>query len=313
MAPAVETRELTKKYGTHRALHGLNITVEPGTVFGLIGPNGAGKTTALRTLLDIIRPSSGTALVLGLSPQAGGPALRRRIGYVPGELRLEGRIQGRRLLQHYGEISGPVAAGAVDELADRLGLDLSRVVRTLSKGNKQKLGLIQAFMHRPELLVLDEPTSGLDPLVQQTFLELVREARADGQTVLLSSHVLSEIQQTADHVAVLNEGRIVADGPVASLRLGRIRRVRATLDGVPSDRARAELDTVPGLRDLVVTGVRPIEVTATLDSGVDQFVKLLSRYRVLDLTVEEPDLEESVLQLYGGRPGTASAQDGRHG
>lgn len=313
MAPAVETIDLTKQYGTHRAVHGLNITVEPGTVFGLIGPNGAGKTTTLRTLLDIIRPSSGTARVLGQSPRHGGPALRRRIGYIPGELRLEGRVQGRRLLRHYGEISGPVAPGLVEELAERLGLDLDRVVRTLSKGNKQKLGLIQAFMHRPELLVLDEPTSGLDPLVQQTFLEMVREARAAGQTVVLSSHVLSEIQQTADHVAVLNEGRIVAEGPVASLRLGRIRRVRVTLDGVLPARVQAELGDLTGLRDLVVTGDGPVDVTATVDRGIDQFVKLLSRYHVLALTVEEPDLEESVLQLYGGRPGVASGEEARHG
>jgi ABC-2 type transport system ATP-binding protein len=250
-------------------------------------------------LLDIIRPTSGTAMVLGQAPQQGGPALRRRIGFVPGELRLEGRVRGRSLLAHYAEISGPVAPGAIDDLADRLGLDLSRQVRTLSKGNKQKLGLVQAFMHRPELLVLDEPTSGLDPLVQREFLSMVREARANGQTVLLSSHVLSEIQQAADEVAVLNEGRVVAEGPVESLRLGRIRRVRATIDGVVRDLLRDELERLPGVRDLDLANGDAVRLSATVDGDIDPLVKLLARYRVVDLAVEEPDLEESVLQMYG--------------
>jgi ABC-2 type transport system ATP-binding protein len=299
MTPAIRTIELTKRYGSHEALHGLNLTVEPGTVFGLIGPNGAGKTTTLRTVLDIIRPTSGTVTVLGQTPRSGGPALRRRIGYVPGELRLEGRIRGRQLLRHYAEISGPVPRGAIEELADRLGLDLNRQVRTLSKGNKQKLGLAQAFMHRPELLVLDEPTSGLDPLVQRTFLEMVGEARAAGQSVLLSSHVLSEIQQIADHVAVLNEGRIVAEGPVSSLRIGRIRRVRAGIEDTSATTVRDELDMLTGISDITVREDGSTRVTATIDGDINPFVQLLSRHRVLDLVVEEPDLEESVLQLYG--------------
>lgn len=299
MSPAIETIELTKRYGSHEALHGLNLAVDPGTVFGLIGPNGAGKTTTLRTLLDIIRPSSGTVEVLGQSPRSAGPALRRRIGYIPGELRLEGRIRGRQLLRHFADISGPVPPGAIEQLADRLGLDLDRPVRKLSKGNKQKLGLVQAFMHRPELLVLDEPTSGLDPLVQRTFLEMVREAKAAGQTVLLSSHVLSEIQQTADHVAVLNEGRIVAEGPVSSLRIGRIRRVRAGIVGATADDLRVELEPLPGLREISVTEDGTTRFLATVDGDIDPLVKLLGRYQVVDLVVEEPDLEESVLRLYG--------------
>lgn len=305
MTAAIETIQLNKQYGSHQAIQDLTITVEPGTVFGLIGPNGAGKTTTLRMLIDIIRPSSGEARVLGLDTRLGGPALRRRIGYVPGELRLEGRIRGHSLLKHYAEISGAVAPGVIAALADRLGLDLTRHVRTLSKGNKQKLGLIQAFMHQPELLVLDEPTSGLDPLVQRTFLDMVREARANGQTVLLSSHVLSEIQQTADRVAVLSAGRVVAEGAVASLRLGRIRRVRAGLGDADPD-LRRQLADLPGVRDLVVTGEGDLRLTATIDGDIDPFVKVLARQRVVDLVVEEPDLEESVLQLYGDaiRPGT---------
>jgi ABC-2 type transport system ATP-binding protein len=300
MSPAIRTTELSKRYGSHTALHGLDLTIEPGTVFGLIGPNGAGKTTTLRMLLDIIRPTSGTARVLGEDPRTGGQALRRRIGFVPGELRLEGRVKGRALLNHFADISGPLAPGAIDALAERLGLDLSRQVRQLSKGNKQKLGLVQAFMHSPELLVLDEPTSGLDPLVQREFMAMVREARDNGQTVLLSSHVLSEIQQTADVVAVLSQGRVVAEGAVESLRLATIRRVRAGLADTTEDAVRTALGKLTHLKEVDVRTVgEVVRLTATVNGDIDAVVKEIARHRVVDLAVEEPDLEESVLSLYG--------------
>ena len=274
-------------------------------MFGLIGPNGAGKTTTLRTLVDVIRPSSGTVRVLGEEPRRGGPSLRRRIGYVPGELHLEGRASGHRLLAFYAEVSGAAGSSAsvlrsARDLADRLGVDLNRPVRTLSKGNKQKVGLIQAFMHRPELLILDEPTSGLDPLVQREFLTMVREAREAGQTVLLSSHVLSEIQQTADEVAVLSAGRIVADGDVASLRLGSMRRVRVRLGGTDAASTRAAFERVPGIEGLdAAAHAEGVQLSATIEGSIDPFVKTLAQYEVHELTVEEPDLEESVLRLYG--------------
>lgn len=301
MTPVIETRALSKRYGSHTALHDLDLVVDPGTVFGLVGPNGAGKTTTLRLLLDIIRPSSGTVRVLGTDPRAGGAALRRRIGFVPGELRLDGRISGRALLTHLAEISGPVAPGAIDALAERLGLELGRPVRTLSKGNKQKIGLVQAFMHRPPLLVLDEPTSGLDPLVQREFLTMVREARDDGQTVLLSSHVLSEIQQAADEVVVLAQGRIVARGSVESLRSASVRRLRAVVVGASADALRAALEGVPSATDIAVTpapSADAVHVAATVRGEVDAVVRTLMTGRLLDLTVEEPDLEESILDLY---------------
>ncbi len=308
MTPAIQTRDLHKRYGRNVALHGLDITVTPGTVFGLIGPNGAGKTTALRTLVDVIRPTSGTVSVLGEDPRRGGAALRRRIGFVPGELRLEGRATGHRLLSFYAEVSGPVAPGAVDQLAERLGVDLARPVRSLSKGNKQKIGLIQAFMHRPELLILDEPTSGLDPLVQREFLQMVREARDAGQTVLLSSHVLSEIQQTADEVAVLADGRVVAEGDVASLRLGAVRRIRATLTGADAASVHALFAQIPGMTEVDAEDRGDaVLLTATNEGAIDPVVKALARYDVHDLTLEEPDLEESVLRLYGSRPSPSSS------
>ena len=307
MNVAIQTRALHKRFGQHTALHGLDLTVQPGTVFGLIGPNGAGKTTALRTLLDVIRPTSGSVSVLGEDPRHGGAALRRRIGFVPGELRLDGRVTGHRLLAFYAEVSGPVPHGAVGDLADRLGVDLDRPVRSLSKGNKQKIGLIQAFMHRPELLILDEPTSGLDPLIQREFLQMLREAKDAGQTVLLSSHVLSEIQQAADEVAVLAAGRIVAEGDVASLRLGAVRRVRATVTATDAASVRAQFAQIPGMTE---TDAAPhgdgVLVTGTIEGAIDPLVKALAQYVVHDLTMEEPDLEESVLRLYGGATSSSS-------
>ncbi|MEZ0140724.1 ABC transporter ATP-binding protein [Microbacterium sp. NRRL B-14842] len=300
MTPAIELTHLRKQYGRHTAVDSIDLRVDPGTVFGLIGPNGAGKTTTLRMILDIIRPTSGAIRVLGEDPRRGGPALRRRIGFIPGELRLDDRTTGRRMLDFYTEVSGPVNPGTIDRLAGRLDLDLSRPVRALSKGNKQKLGIVQAFMHEPPLLVLDEPTSGLDPLVQREFLHLVTEARDRGQTVLLSSHVLSEIQQTADIVAVLSRGRVVAEGDVASLRLGAIRRVRVGLDTTAATLIREQLGALPQISELDVRGETDIvQVNATVEGAIDPLVKVLAQHHVLDLAIEEPDLEESVLRLYG--------------
>ncbi|MFJ4015112.1 ABC transporter ATP-binding protein [Microbacterium sp. NPDC090014] len=313
MTDTIEIERLHKRYGSRVALHELDLRVRPGTVFGLIGPNGAGKTTTLRTLVDIIRPSSGTVRILGEDPRHGGAALRRRIGYVPGELHLEGRTSGHRMLAFYAQVSGSRDSAATlrtaRDLGDRLGVDLSRPVRTLSKGNKQKVGLIQAFMHRPELLILDEPTSGLDPLVQREFLQMVREAKDAGQTVLLSSHVLSEIQQTADEVAVLANGRVVADGDVASLRLGSIRRVRVELATTDAAAARAGFERVPGLTGIDAHDADGIlQLSGTVDGAIDPFIKALAPFEVRDLTVEEPDLEESVLRLYGSSVTPASAR-----
>ncbi|MEV4689226.1 ABC transporter ATP-binding protein [Microbacterium sp. LWH3-1.2] len=210
-------------------------------------------------------------------------------------------MKGRALLRHLADISGPVAPGMVDELAERLGLDLTRPVGTLSKGNKQKVGLVQAFMHRPDLLVLDEPTSGLDPLVQREFLAMLTEARNDGQTVMLSSHVLSEVQQAADDVAVLAHGHVVAEGSVAALRIASVRRIRATVTATPPDALRASLLAVTDVDEVDVTqapGSELIRVAATALGAIDPLIRALTAGTIRDLTVEEPDLEESVLSLY---------------
>lgn len=299
MATVISTRSLTKKFGRLEVLHGVDLAVEKGSVFGVIGPNGAGKTTTMRCLLDIIRPTSGEVRVLGQDPREGGPELRRRIGYLPGELFLEGRVTGRKLLAHYQAISGPVARGRIDGLAERLGLDLDRHTRKLSKGNKQKLGLVQAFMHDPELLVLDEPTSGLDPLVQQEFHAMMREAQHKGQTIFLSSHVLSEVQQTADTVAILREGRIIAVESVDGLRESAVRRVRLTANGLTAHDAGALLGAVPGVGHVeVLDSGGSVTLSATVEGAIQPLVRALGRLDLTDLVLEEPDLEEAVLKMY---------------
>ena len=298
-APAIETRDLRKRFGRHDAVRGIDLVVERGQVFGLIGPNGSGKTTTLKLLLDLLRPSAGRVRVLGLDPRAAGPSLRRRIGYLPGELRLDGRATGRRLLRHYARLSGPVESSRVAELAERFGVDLGRPIRTLSKGNKQKLGLIQAFMHRPELLVLDEPTSGLDPLMQREFHALVREVIRDGATVVLSSHVLSEVQQIAEEVAVLAEGQVVARDTVDALRVHAVRRVFARARTSDPTQLADDLRAEPALAGLrVEVGASEVLLTGATRGDVSPLVRALAALDLADLTLTEPDLEESVLHLY---------------
>ncbi|MGO4588384.1 ABC transporter ATP-binding protein [Paenarthrobacter sp. 2TAF44] len=323
MTQAIVVEGLRKKFGQREVLHGLDFAVEPGTVFGVIGPNGAGKTTTMRCLLDIIRPSAGTISVLGQDPRRAGTGLRRRIGYLPGELHLENRTTGRRMLEHFEAISGPVQPKYVNELAERLDLDLDRQTRKLSKGNKQKLGLLQAFMHRPELLVLDEPTSGLDPLVQQEFHSLVREVVDDGATVFLSSHVLSEVQQAADAVAILRDGGIVTISTVEALRNAAVRQLRFNAAGAETHDVGALLARVPGVANVVLRELpgdsaaeAAVEATATLSGQVQPLVQELARLNLTDLVLEEPDLEEAVLTLYTGHyvgNGNGRGGNGRNG
>jgi len=296
---AIVAEGLVKRYGAATALRGLDLEVGRGEVFGLIGPNGAGKTTAMRIMLDIVRPTAGTVRVLGDDPREGGAALRRRVGYLPGELRLEGRARVGELLEHLARLSGPVAPVAIERLAERLGLDLGRRVGSLSKGNKQKLGLVQAFMHEPELLILDEPTSGLDPLVQQEFIALVREAKESGRTVFLSSHVLGEIEQAADRVGILDRGELVRVGTLDEVRVGRQRHVRATVGSAPGLRdALAALERTRDLRIDERDG--EARLSLVVEGDVDHLVKALSRFEVRDLLIEEPELTDAVIGYYRG-------------
>lgn len=298
--PAIEIHELHKSYGKHVALRGIDVEVEHGEIYGFIGPNGAGKTTTMRILLDIIRASAGFVRVLGEDPRMAGGRLRSHIGYLPGELRLDGRLEVSTLLDHYAEISGAGSGARYNwrAYAERLALDPSRRVRGLSRGNKQKVGLVQAFAHQPELLVLDEPTSGLDPLVQQEVQRMLREARANGQTVFLSSHVLSEIEHIADRVGVVRAGRMVAVSCVEELR-GRLGSTMTVhLAAAPRDEDVLELRRAEGVRSVERAGPHDDRLVLDLAGTPDAALKILAGHTVLDLTAQRPDLETAVMRLY---------------
>jgi ABC-2 type transport system ATP-binding protein len=285
----IRTEALTKRYRDGRGVQELAFEVEAGEVFGYLGPNGAGKTTTIRLLLDLIRPTSGRAEVFGLDPRRDGPAVRARIGYLPGDLRLYEKLTGREQLRYFASLRGLDGLGEADGLARRFDLELDRPIRSLSKGNRQKVGLVQALLHRPALLVLDEPTAGLDPLVQQEFYELVRELVAEGCTVFLSSHVLSEVQ---DRVAVISEGRVELVDTVEALRARALARVHVTFATAPPDDAFA---AVPGVRELERRGAT---VVLALEGVADPLVKALARFEVVALDSHEADLEDVFLDLY---------------
>jgi ABC-2 type transport system ATP-binding protein len=298
---AVLTEGLTKFYGTRRGIEDLDLEVKAGEVVGFLGPNGAGKTTTIRLLLDFLRPTRGHARVLGLDPRRDKAALHRQIGYLPGELAFPGRETAKDLLRFFADARGGVAATTIGALADRLDLDLSRPVGAMSKGNKQKVGLVQAFMHQPSLLILDEPTSGLDPLMQQEFLAMVRQACDAGQTVFMSSHVLAEVQSTADRVAIVRDGRLAAVEKVESLGRRAVRTVEIHF-GDP-----VSVDEFTGL-----TGVSNVEVSGavlrcTVDGRLDPLIKTAARHEVIDLLSAEPDLEETFLSYYYAGEGETDA------
>src|SRR5688500_6864356 len=231
--PAIETRSLTKSYGQARGVIDLDLQVEEGEIYGFLGPNGAGKTTTIRVLMDLIRPTNGTAFVLGKNCQAEPVAIKAMVGYLPGELSLWNNLTGRQTLIYLGNLRGGVEQRVIESYAERLQLDMGKKFREYSKGNKQKVGLVQAFMHKPRLLILDEPTSGLDPLNQQEFFRIVSEVREAGATVFLSSHILSEVEQISDRVGIIREGRLVRVGSVREIVAEKLYRVTLTL-GVPA-------------------------------------------------------------------------------
>ena len=292
--PVIEIEGLVKHYGQVEAVRGIDLQVKRGEVFGFLGPNGAGKSTTIRCLLGLLRPTAGRIGAFGLDSTRDGVALRRRLTYVPGELRLPERISGTEFVASIGRLRGGFEPARRDQLAERLRLDLHRRLRDLSSGNRRKVALLLAFLFDAELLVLDEPTNGLDPLMQHEFLGLVREARAAGATVFLSSHVLSEVQRAADRVAVLRAGEVVAQGTVAELRGKARQRVEVWFEDDPP---ATELKALPGLVDPVVDEHR---FTATLSGSIQPLLCLLAGHPVTSMLVEEPDLEEAFLDLYGG-------------
>jgi ABC-2 type transport system ATP-binding protein len=289
MSDVIALEGLVKDYGDVRALDGVDLRVASGEIFGFIGPNGAGKSTAIRILLDLLRPTSGRVAVLGEDPRVGGPRLRGRLGYLPGELILEGTATARQLLGHLAEVRGGRGVERISSLAERFRLDLDRPVRTLSKGNKQKVGVIQSLMHRPELALLDEPTSGLDPLLQQEFLTLLREERDAGVSVFLSSHVLSEIEGVADRVALVRDGRIVIVDDVVALREAAGQRLDVTFA------REVPLVALAGIEELDVEGLR---VRGVWHGDPAPLLATLASLPVARIELRDRDLEELVIDAY---------------
>jgi ABC-2 type transport system ATP-binding protein len=300
--PAIELRSVVKDYGRTHALRGIDLTIEPGRIFGFLGPNGAGKTTTIRLLLDLIRPTSGCASVLGFDCQRQSLEVRRRVGYLPGELRMYEAMRGADFLDLIDSFRPEKRdARFRRQLLDRLGLDATRSVRALSKGNKQKLGIVQALMHRPELLVLDEPTSGLDPLVQEEVARLLEDAVSDGRTVFFSSHVLPEVERLSQAVAIIREGKIVALEDIAALKGRSVHVLEVTFAVEPP----ARLFALPGVRELRRDG-NTVHLQAR--DGIDAVIKAIARYPVLDLRTEQASLEDTFLAYYSDQHSPAEQE-----
>jgi len=293
MSAVIQTEKLTKSYGAHRGIIDVDLEVNEGEVFGFLGPNGAGKTTTIRTLLDLIRPTSGKALVFGIDSSADPVSIHRRIGYIPGEFTLYDRLTGGQTLDYFANLRGGVDKAYQQQLVERFDIDPKRRFKEYSKGNKQKIGLVIALQHRPELLVLDEPTSGLDPLIQQSFYQLVREARHEGRTVFLSSHILSEVERTADRVGIIREGRLVKVDSVEGLRDLAHHQVELRFAGpVPT----AVFDTLPGVTDVVGDDHT---LRMRVNGPITPVVRAAAQYELLDFISREPTLEETFLAQYG--------------
>jgi len=290
---AIQTQGLTKYYGDFPALVDLDLEVHRGEVFGFLGPNGAGKSTTIRTLLDEIRATRGSATILGMDTHAQPVEIRRRIGYVPGDLAMYPNLTGRDTLRYFANLRGGVEWAYVEQLSERLEADLAKKIGDLSTGNRQKVALIQAFMNRPDLLLLDEPNSGLDPLMQREFQDLMREVVAEDRTVFLSSHTLSEVERVADRVGIIRHGELVTVEGVAKLRAKAIRRIELAFDGAVD---LAPFEALPGAREVTATDGR---VSLSFDGDMEALLgTAMSTGALRDLSTREADLEEIFLTYY---------------
>lgn len=293
---AIEVRGLRKSYGSVQALRSVDLQVERGEVFGFLGPNGAGKTTTIRCMLDLIRPQAGSMRLLGLNPQADPVAVRSCVGYLPGELNLETDLRVKGVLRHLAGLRrNKVEWAFVEELARRLELDLDTPVKNLSKGNKQKVGVVQALMARPQLLLLDEPTAGLDPLMQQEVYRLLKQARADGATVFFSSHIISEVEALAVRVAIIRAGVIVEVAQPGQLASMAMRRVQVRFQQAVDTRPLSEVQGVS-----VLSQSNGIHVTLQVVGGMGALIKALAAFPVSDLQTEHQSLEEIFMTYYRG-------------
>ncbi|OLC23664.1 MAG: hypothetical protein AUI42_11780 [Actinobacteria bacterium 13_1_40CM_2_65_8] len=291
---AIGTSKLSKDYGMGRGLFELDLRVEQQEVFGFLGPNGAGKTTMIRCLMGLIRPTAGSAQVFGLDCLHDYVAVKRRVGYVPGDMPQFGSLRGSEVVAHLGAMRGGADLKVVRNLAERFSLDLSRRYREYSSGNKQKLGIVLAFMHRPPLLILDEPTSGLDPLNQQEFYKLLKEARDGGATIFLSSHILSEVEHACDRVGIIRSGRLVRIADLDELHSIRFHHVE--LEFAPGAKVPiAAIRSAAGVEEVVVDGHI---VRCTVRGTFEPLLDAIRGATVTNLVSHEPSLEELFLEYY---------------
>ncbi|NMN99077.1 ABC transporter ATP-binding protein [Antrihabitans stalactiti] len=292
MPTIVEVDRLTRRFGSRRGVTDISFDIAAGEVFGFLGPNGAGKSTTIRLLLGLYRANSGRTTVFGLDPVADSVEIHRRIGYLPGELALYPRLTGQRHLDGVARICALTDYVYRDELVERFDVELDTPVHTLSKGNRQKIGLVQAFMHKPELLILDEPTSGLDPLLQDEFVRLVRETADDGRTVFLSSHELDEVQRLVDRLAIIKDGRIVVTDTIEHLRRQAPRTIELHFDH-HVDRHR--FDGLSGVRLIDHTRGR---ITLSVTAPIGPLLRLIAELEPIDMTARAADLDELFLEYY---------------
>lgn len=294
MASIIVTQDLTKRYGASRGIIKLTFQVVEGEIFGFLGPNGAGKTTTIRALLGLLKPTSGSATIGGLDCWSQASEVKRMVGYLPGEFSLDPSLTGAQIIEYLANLRGGVDQGEIRKLVDRLELDPTRRFREYSRGNKQKVGLVQAFMHRPRLLVLDEPTSGLDPLNQQEFYRMLAEVKADGRTVFLSSHNLREVEQTCDRVGIIREGQLATVDSVASLKDLKHHEVELTF---PTPASPEWFSGVPGVRQVAVhNDGRDLRLTVQGDLGA--VLRAAADHGAVNLSTREPTLEEIFLRYY---------------
>lgn len=291
---AIEIRDLHKSYGRVRALQGVNIDVNQGEIFGFLGPNGAGKTTTIRCMLDMIRPQSGSIRVLGFDPQKDPRIVHAKVGYLPGELNLEANMKVSSALRYFVDLRGDrVDWDYALQLVSRLNLDLDMPVKNLSKGNKQKVGLVQALMHKPELLIMDEPTSGLDPLMQQEVYRILRQSKYEGSTVFFSSHVINEVESLADRVAIISKGKVVEEAEPGKLIKMEIRRMQVRFKE-PVD--MYPLTEVAGVAIQSQNGGK--QVTLRVEGDLDAVIKALAKFPVSDIDLQRQSLEDAFLAYY---------------
>ncbi|MCD6425478.1 MAG: ABC transporter ATP-binding protein [Anaerolineales bacterium] len=293
---AIQVKDLEKFYGKVHALRGVDLEVKRGEVYGFLGPNGAGKTTAIRCMLDLIRPQSGSISMLGINPQEEPEAVKERVGYLPGELHVDENMTARQVFRFFNRLRGNRSDWEfIEELSERLKLELISPIKNFSKGNKQKIGIVQALMHKPELLLLDEPTSSLDPLMQQEVLRMLAEAQGNGATVFFSSHIISEVQAVADRVAIIREGKIVEVAVTADLLHRSMRQVRIRFQQ-PTE--AEELYKLPGVE--LIAKDDSMGILLQVEGQMDVLIKTLAKYPVNDFETERASLEEIFLAYYNG-------------